>query len=251
MRTLLMACVSLGVVAGLAMSAEPEKKKSPIRVLITYGGHGFKQAPFFAIFDQMKGIVYDRAQLPQSFDLLKPGLEEKYDVILRYDMIGQVSPEQRDAFVALLKERGIGFVSLHHNLGAHRNWPEFRNIIGGGYLFKAAEIDGKQYEKSIFKHWKSTSFTVIDGDHPVTRGIGPFKITDGGETYGRCYVAPGVKVLVTTDQELSTPEQLWVTRYGKSPVAYFMPGHGFQAWRVPEFQTILKQAIEWAAGERP
>lgn len=224
-----------------------KKSPPPIRVLVTYGGHGFKEAPFFAMFDRMKGVTYDRAVLPQSFDLLKPGLGQQYDVVVRYDMVNEVSTAQRDAFADLLKEGGIGLVALHHNLGAHRKWPEYRNIIGGSYLFDATEIDGKHYVKSTYAHWKSTSFTVVDGHHPVTRGVGPFKITDNGETYGSCYVAPGVKVLVTTDQERTTPEQLWVTQYGKTPVVYFMAGHGPEAWRVTEFQTLLKQAIEWTA----
>jgi len=236
--------------AGVALGQEKDSAKTgekPIRVLLTYGGHGFKQEPFFAMFDGMEGIKYDRAPLPKSFDRLKPGLEEKYDVIVRFDMIGKIPAEQREAFAALLKERGIGLVSLHHNLGAHRDWPQYRKIIGGCYLFKAMEIDGKQHAKSTYAHWKRTDFRVVDGEHPITKGVGDFKITDNGETYGNCYVAPGVKVLVTTDQKRTTPEQVWVTRYGKSPVAYCMPGHGPQAWREPAYQAIVKQAIEWAA----
>ncbi len=238
------------LLAGVAVGQEKDsakRERKPIRVLLTYGGHGFKQEPFFAMFDGMKGITYDRAPLPKAFEQLKPGLEEKYDVIVRFDMVGKVPPEQREAFASLLKERGIGLVSLHHNLGAHRDWPEYRKIIGGCYLFKAMEIDGKQYAKSSFAHWKRTDFTVVDANHPISKGVENFKITDGGETYGKCYVVPGVKVLVTTNQERTTPEQVWVARYGKSPVAYIMPGHGPQAWREPAYQTIVKQAIEWAA----
>ncbi len=244
---LLAAVLVAGMVVGQEKEGARKAEKKPIRVLLTYGGHGFKQAPFFAIFDGMEGITYDRAPLPKAFEQLKPGLEEKYDVVVRFDMIKSVPQKQRDAFTALLKERGIGLVSLHHNLGAHRDWPEYRNIIGGSYLFKAMEIDGKQYPKSTYAHWKRTDFKVVDGEHPITKGVGDFKITDDTETYDKCYLAPGVKVLVTTDQQRSTPEQVWVTRYGKSPVAYVMPGHGPQAWREPAYQTIVQQAIEWAA----
>lgn len=246
MVIVLIAALGAGVVPGQGEDAVKTEKK-PVRVLLTFGGHGFKQEPFFAMFDGMKGITCDRAPLPKSFEQLKPGLEEKYDVIVRFDMINKIPPAQREAFAALLKERGIGLVSLHHNLGAHRDWPEYRKIIGGSYLFKAMEIDGKPHPKSTYAHWKSTDFKVMDGEHAITKGVGDFKVTDNGETYGRCYVAPGVKVLVTTNQERTTPEQVWVTRYGKSPVAYCMPGHGPEAWREPAYQALVKQAILWAA----
>jgi uncharacterized protein len=251
MKTTTMAALIAALVTSMAPGQGEDAGKTeqkPIRVLLTYGGHGFKQAPFFAMFDAMKGIKYDRAPLPKAFEQLKPGLEEKYDVVVRFDMVKGVPQEQRDAFAALLKERGIGLVSLHHNLGAHRDWPEYRRIIGGSYLFKAMEIDGKPHPKSTYAHWKRTDFKVVGGKHPITKGVGDFKITDNGETYGKCYVAPDVKVLVTTDQQRTTPEQVWVTQYGRSPVAYCMPGHGPEAWRETAYQALVKQAIEWAAG---
>jgi len=133
------------------------------RVLLTFGGHGFEQEPFFAMFDGMKDIEYTKAPMPESADLLKPGLEKDYDVIVMYDMVGGITPEQQKAFVALLN-KGIGLVSLHHNMGAHRNWDEFRKITGGKFIFEPAEIEGQQYPKSGWAHGQDMKVTVTDAE---------------------------------------------------------------------------------------
>ena len=74
------------------------------------------------MWDALPGVTYTKAEMPKEADLLQPGLEKQYDVIMMFDMAKEFTPEQRQAFVALL-ETGIGLVSTHHNLGAHRDWP--------------------------------------------------------------------------------------------------------------------------------
>ena len=150
---------------------------STTRVLVTYGGHGFAEAEFWSMLDAMPGIQYDRAELPQSFGSFEPKLADKYDVILRYDMVDGMTGEQREAFVRLLRDRGIGLVSWHHNLGSHRNWEGYREIIGGSYLFAPVEIGGRPYAASEYHHWDSTEYKPVAGDHPITKGIGPFRDT--------------------------------------------------------------------------
>ena len=61
-----------------------------IRVLLTYGGHGFEQQPFFALFESIPDLEVTRAELPKQAELLKPGLEKQFDVIVRYDMCPKI-----------------------------------------------------------------------------------------------------------------------------------------------------------------
>ena len=117
--------------------AQAGEQEGKIRVLLTYGGHGFEEDSFFAMFDSMPGVEYTKAEFPQDFGLLKPGLEKQYDVIVRYDMINGIPAEQREAFAALL-QKGIGLVSLHHNLGAHNRWAEYPKIIGGRFFLSSS-----------------------------------------------------------------------------------------------------------------
>jgi type 1 glutamine amidotransferase len=195
--------------------------------------------------------------MPESAHLLKPGLEKDYDAIVMYDMVGKIKPEEQKAFVALLQQ-GIGLVSLHHNMGAHRDWDEFRQIIGGKYCFGVAEfndrklrlggddIDGKKYGPSGYAHGQDIKVAVADRQHPITCGLADFTIHD--ETYCKFYVAPDVHVLLTTDHSKNDRQIAWVKQYGKSRVFYLQLGHDSQAWRNPAYSDILLRAIHWTTG---
>ena len=238
----LFATIVGAVLSAKAGAAEPEGK---IRVLLTYGGHGFEQKLFFDMFDAMPGIVYTKAPLPQSAAILKPGLEREYDVIAMYDMAGPSSPEAQKAFADLVS-LGMGVVSLHHNLAAHPDWPEFTKIRGGKFFLKAEELKGRQYEKSTWKEGEQLRVRVVDKDHPITRGLADFTIHD--ETYGKCYVAASSHVLLSTDNPKNNPAIAWVTQYGKGRVFYFQLGHDSKAWSNPAYPEILARGIRWAAG---
>jgi type 1 glutamine amidotransferase len=132
---------ALFITALLATIATAEENK-PIRVLLTYGGHGFQQKEFFAFWDALPGVKYTTCELPKQADMLKPGLEKEYNAIVTYDMVKGFTPEQQKAFTNLLNT-GIGLVSTHHSLGAHDTWSEYTKIIGGKYMFKPTTIDDK------------------------------------------------------------------------------------------------------------
>ena len=242
--TLLLTIVA-AIAAGTALAQEPAGK-GKIRVLLTSGGHGFEAEPFYAAFDAMPNVVYTKAELPKEAGLLKPGLEKQFDCIVMYDMVGGITPEQQQAFVKLL-ETGIGVVSLHHNLGAHRDWDEFRKIIGGKFCLEDQVIDGKAYKQTPWSHGEHLKVTVVDKDHPITKGIRDFEIHD--ETYGLFYTAPGVHVLLKTDHPKNNPELAWTTRYGKSRVCYLMLGHDKFAYENPNFRKLVHQGIRWAVGK--
>ena len=239
----LLLTVSL-LVVGTAR-AEDKPADEPVRILLTYGGHGFQQEPFFAMFDALPGIEYTKAPLPESAGMLKPGLEKDFDVIVMYDMVPKIEPEQQKAFVALL-DKGIGLVSLHHNMGAHRDWPEFRHIIGGKFVFGPTEIDGQEHGKSTWAHGQDLHVKIADKEHPITKGLADFEIHD--ETYGNYFTAKDVHVLLTTDNPKNDPELAWVKEYGHSRVFFLMLGHDAMAWKNAAYGEILARGIRWAAG---
>ena len=247
MRTLASLRLSIAVVfaASQPVPADQPAKGEKIRVLLTVGGHGYEEAPFYAMWDALPGVKWTKIELPKQAGLLKPGLEKDYDVIAMYDMCPGIQPEQQEAFAALLK-KGIGVVSMHHNLGAHQKWEEFRKIIGGKFCTSENVIDGDKVKQATWDHDQDVKVTVVDKEHPITKGIENFQIHD--ETYGGCWICPKVRVLLKTDYPKNKPGQLaWVTKYGNSPVAYIMLGHDSQAWKNPNYPKLLLQAIQWAA----
>jgi type 1 glutamine amidotransferase len=245
MKCLAAAIVLISLVATPQVNAEEQPE--PIRILLTYGGHGFEQEPFFALFDSLPGVTTTRAEMPKDAGLLKPGLQEKYDAIVMYDMVRGITAEQQKAFVALLKE-GIGLVSLHHNLGAHRDWDEFTKIIGGKFVFEDSILEGQPYAKSTWSHGEQMKVTVADAQHPIMAGLKDFEIHD--ETYGGYYTASGVHVLLKTDHPKNDPELAWTTSYGNSRVFFLMLGHDRHAWQNPAYGKILSQGIRWVADEK-
>lgn len=226
-----------------ASAADPADGK--IRVLLTYAGHDFEEKPFYAMFDALPDVVWDKAAMPAAADLLKPGLEKKYDVVVMYDMVSGITPEQQKGFVDLLNT-GIGLVSLHHNIGANQEWKEFWKILGGIHIPKVFTVDGKEYGPSGSIDDQTVPVHVADPNHPITAGVKDFTIFD--ETYHKYYVSPDVHVLLTTTHPDNVPQLAWCHDYGKSRVFYLMLGHGPSAWTNPNYPKLLSNGIHWAAG---
>ncbi len=221
----------------------PTPKK--LRVLLTYGGHGFEEKPFFAMFDRLADIQVAKAAMPKAASLLKPGLEKEYDVIVRYDMAAKFSSDEEKAFVELL-HRGIGLVALHHNLCAQSQWPEYTKILGGKYCFQVFEQGDKKFGPSHYEHDRDMQVTVADRDHPITRGLADFAIHD--EVYNHYFVAQDAHVLLTTNHAKNDRTIAWTHEYAKSRVFYFQLGHDSQAWKNAAYPEVLLRGIRWAAG---
>ncbi len=236
-----LACLAATLTSIAARTAPTTPK---LRVLLTYGGHDFQEKEFFAMWDALPGVTYTKAPLPQSADLFKPGLERDFDVIVFYDMVNKISAAQQQGLIALL-DRGIGVVSLHHNIGANPEWPEYHRVIGGAWLAGKRSIDGKEYGPSTFEHGQEIRIEIADEDHPITKGLVGFVIHD--ETYGNTYVSPSVHVLLRAENPKNVSPFAWVSQDGKSRVVYFQAGHDAEAWQHPGFQEILRRSIRWAA----
>lgn len=243
---------ALAAAAGAQEQAAKKKGKGkrnaqPIRVLLTVGGHAFDEPKFFAMMDSLRGIKYDTIKFPAQLDMLKPGLEKQYDVIVFYDQMKNLTPEQQKNLVALIKG-GVGVFSLHHNIGANSGWDEWANIIGALYVRSPRVIGGVQYIKAVSKDDQDFKIHVADPEHFITRGLKDFEVHD--EAYDKYYLDPRVHVILTTEHPLNAKSVAWTTTYGKSPVFFFQLGHDDHAYSNPSFRQIMERGIRWAARER-
>ena len=248
MKRYAFACLSALLNVLTCPLAFAEEKAPECRVLIVIGGHDFDGGAFYGMFDAMPGIVYDKAELPKDMDLLAPGLEKKYDVIVSYDMNRfPVTDGQRANYEKLL-QNGMPLLVFHHSICGYDAWPTYREIAGGAYLFKDMEIDGKTWPKSAYKHDVEMNIAIADKNHPITKGLDDFIILD--EAYKGVYVNPNAHVLLTTEHPLSTKQVAWTHTYGKSPVFTILMGHDKHAYGNRNLQTLIKQGIGWLASER-
>jgi len=240
-RFFLTGFILLGMLLGQTAFAQDSSPKH--KVLIVTGGHDFDVKEFYEMFDALPNITYDKAELPKEMDLLAPGLEKKYDAVVSYDMNNfPITDAQRENFDKLL-QTGMPWLVFHHSICGYTNWPKYREIAGGAYLYKEMEIDGKTWTPSDYKHDIVLKITIVDKDHPITKGLDNFEIPDEG--YKDVYVNADMHVLLTTDNPHATKQVAWVHRYGNSPVFTLMLGHDKLAFANENLRKLLQQGIDW------
>jgi hypothetical protein len=217
------------------------------RVLVVTGGHDFEKEPFFRLFKDNPDITFKAVEHPNAQALLKADAAKDWDVLVLYDMYQPISDEVQSDFVARLKE-GKGLVVLHHAIASYQKWPEYARIIGAQYYLEKTVVNGVEKPASLWQHDVKIAVRVADADHPVTRGVKDFEIHD--ETYKLFDVAADAHTLLTTDQPLSNKEIAWAKTYEKARVVYMQSGHDHLAYENPNFQRLLRQAIQWVAGKK-
>jgi hypothetical protein len=211
------------------------------KILLITGGHDFEEAAFYEMFKSFSGVAFDTISQPAANALLtNPSAMKKYDCLVYYDMVQDITDEQKAAWIQLLKN-GKGMVFLHHSLVSYQAWPEFRKIIGGKYLL---EPEGS-IPKSTYRHDVVFKIRVMDKSHPVCKGISDFEIHD--EVYGSYLVNNDVTPLLKTDHPESTPVVGWCQKYEKSRVVYLQLGHDHFAYENENFRRLVLNAIQWVS----
>jgi len=231
----------LGMLILCGQSSLAQSKKT--KVLIVTGGHGFKHKPFYDVFNTIPFITYDSLVQPQANALIASPDVKQYDVLVFYDLFEDITPEQKEAYIQLLK-KGASMIFLHHSLVSYQNWPEFVKIVGGQYHTQPVVVNGDTL-KASYEHDTHISVKVEDKNHPVTHGLKDFDIVD--EVYGGAEILPGVKPLLSTTHPKSMRYLAWVNHYGNSDVIYIQLGHGPSAFSDPNYRTLIRQAIAWSA----
>ena len=175
--------------------------------------------------------------------MFAPDKRSSYDVIVLYDMPSTITDQEKEWFTGALKA-GKGMVALHHSLGSYPDWPEYRHIIGGCYLFKQEAIAGKEYGPSTYHENLPLTIHILDTHHPITRGLKDFDIED--EVYGNIWIDPNVHPLIGIDHPESSKITGWTHKYDGDRVVYLQSGHGPTAYANESYRKLVHQAILWA-----
>ena len=213
-------------------------------VLIITGGKDIDREKFFGIFDNLDNITYREVEQPKANDMYSSPEINKYDVILFYDMVQEISEDQKKSFLNLLSI-GKGMVFLHHSLVSYQEWNEFEQIIGGRFFQSPNKEDTANLIQSTYRHDVKIPVRIVDKNHPVTRGVDNFVIHD--EVYGNYKVLTRVNPLLTTTHPESENIIAWTNRYGKSRIVYVQLGHDHHSYSNPNYQRLIQQSIYWSA----
>ncbi len=212
------------------------------RILVVHGGHGFDHSNFMEMFASFSGIQYYEVTQPEANNLYACDSIDDFDVLVFYDMVQEISEDQKKAFLGML-EKGKGLVFLHHSIASYQEWDEFKKILGARYHLEPRVNDGDSLPASTYNHDVDIEVQVADDQHPVTRGLSDFVIHD--ETYDLVEILPNIHPLLTTSQPGSMPLLGWVHRYGNSRIVYLQPGHDNNAYSHPGYRQLVRQAIDW------
>jgi type 1 glutamine amidotransferase len=211
------------------------KRDDAVRVRVVTGGHDH-DSDFYSVFDDdaIKAIV-DPHPLAFTYDLRK-----RADVLVLYDTARELEPKRQERLREFV-ESGKGVVVLHHGICSNVNWPWwYEEVVGGRWLFEPVNGKTGSYKHDVDLMVKPAR------QHPILKGIGAFRIHD--ETYKDLWISPKVKVLLTTDDPTSDGPVAWIGPYEKARVVYLQLGHDRNANLNPNWQKLVRNAIQWTAG---
>jgi len=254
-------------------------------VLVVTGGHPFDQDRFLATFDELRGIRWHHAAVPDARRYFRPERAGEFDAIVCYDMQGfefrkpdpprllEPPADYAEGFRRML-EAGQGIVFLHHAISAWPAWPLWAEVIGGRWHYLPGELDGRRWPSSGYTAEVPHRVSCLDPSHPICAGVeGGFDIVD--EVYLNPILLDRIVPLFRTDFDTS-PEHFysgelavcgrlwardgwthppgsgiigWVKTAGISPIVYFQPGHGPSAYANDGFRRVLSNAIAWVASK--
>jgi putative membrane-bound dehydrogenase-like protein len=208
------------------------------RVLIMGGGSSHDFVKFFGGTDKaMLAPVCGWVDFTQNANGV-PAILDRVDVLV-WSANQPVSSATTKALLAYAN-RGGAIVAHHPGTWyAWKNFPEWNlQIVGGGT--RGHDALGAYTVK------------VTNGAHPITKGVpASFEITDELYNYNADPAGNAIEVLAeaTSPKTGKTFPQVFVVKHPKARIVGLTLGHDARAHDLPAYQTLLKNAVQWAAGK--
>lgn len=210
-----------------------------LNVLVVTGGHSYDTPEFEQMCKSMEGVHCDFMQTEEMQGVSAKDLDKKYDALVLMDMVkAKIADEAKQQYMDLTK-LGTGIVFLHFTLASRPYWDEYHEMIGGKYYLKPFTEEVSR--RSTFLTNLSVDIEVIDKDHPTTKGISDFTITDA--FYGNITISDTVKPILSSKNPKTSKLVAWENKYQNSKIIYFMPGFTKSAYANKGFKTFVHNAI--------
>ncbi|MCY3023186.1 MAG: ThuA domain-containing protein, partial [Planctomycetota bacterium] len=219
----------------------------PVRVLILSGKNNHNWQQTTPVLQKMYAdsgrftadVINDPAQCDEA-------TYAKYDVVVSNwtnwpDVNKRVWGEKTEKAFMDFVCGGKGVVMIHAASSVFYTWPEFQELVGSWWKMDQTG-HGAVHKFTV---------TIADKDHPITRGMKDFAITD--ELWHREGTAGELKVLCTAFSDkakggsgLNEPVAHW-REFGKGRCFHITLGHDGAAMQNAGFQTLTLRGTEWAA----
>jgi type 1 glutamine amidotransferase len=162
--------------------------------------------------------------------------------------------ERADTALLNYARSGKGLVVYHFATAAFDGWTEYEKISGGNWRPNNGHHSARH----------DYTVTIVDKDHPITRGMKATFPQANDELYANLRWQPegSFHVLATAwdDHSLYKPGEkqpipgpglnqpmLWTVNYGSGRVFVTAMGHDADAMKLPGFVATLTRGTEWAA----
>jgi type 1 glutamine amidotransferase len=151
----------------------------------------------------------------------------------------QNNPERLKAFQELARRKG-GLAVLHWGMGTKdaRNSDAFAQLFGGCH-------GGPERKYKVVDTLASAA-----PNHPVTRGLGSFKVRDEFY-YALKWSTPAPEPVLRVDIDGNKETVAWAwTRPDGGRSFGFSGLHFHENWQMPEYRRLVTQGVLWVMGSR-
>ncbi|MGM0473080.1 MAG: ThuA domain-containing protein [Bacteroidota bacterium] len=225
---------------GLSLAGYLSPEQIRPRVLVVVGGHSYDTTEFYNMLGSLEQFLFDSISHPDAHRLLASEHIYSYDAVMFYDFITGM-PLKDSAIYLNLALRGMPMLFLHHAICTFQQWDGYAELVGGKYFVEGFGNDPE--ELSDYRHDLDLTISVLDKQHPVTRGMEDFTIHDEG--YSNLWIRDGVIPLLKTDHPECSDTVGWVNRFDRSMVVYLIFGHDSQAYGNGSFRQLLANSLGW------
>lgn len=230
--------VVLAMFANAALAEIKPGKKKPIRVLLVGGGasHDFDR---WYKQEDVQTLQKDGLATVEYTSDPTTILSKLKDIDVLYLSNNQpITDEATRKAIFAFVDAGKGLVLAHPALWYNwADWPEYnQKLVGGG---------SKGHDK-----YGPFEVTVTNKKHPVTKNVPDnFKLNDELYYFKPDASGTAIEVLATAKAEGSDKvfPSIFVVKYPKGKIVGIALGHA-ASHTIEPYQTILRNAVEWAAG---
>ena len=198
----------------------------------TANGPGHDPISRYRILKKALGVTGINLTYSESLEeALQPDFLRQFDAVLLYGNWPRLGSAQEKALFDYIAE-GRGFLPIHCASACFGHANEFIKLVGARFQRHGGEV-----------------FTPVNvaPDHPILQGVGPLEAWDETYVHDR-HNADRTVLQVRRDAQGDEP-WTWVRSHGKGRVFYTASGHDHRVWDLPEFHSLLRNAIYWSVGD--
>jgi len=150
-----------------------------------------------------------------------------FDLCLLCMTVGKFTDEEEQALVDFVKA-GKSLFAFHSASVIDEKNTKYIDLLSGRFLNHSP--------------YQEFSVTIVDKQHPVTKGVSDFKISD--ELYVLDREPKDAHVMATAWDNKAQP-MVYSKKYGDGTVLYNAMGHDEAAFNNPSYRQLTVQGIKW------